>query len=661
MRSVFPAGIQARLALGFSLCAAFTLVSATLGVASLGQIQRLLNHMAGEIGTSIADQNRELQSTVSSDVSSRVTSQLDLSEATSSLRAGIQAMTVAGNVDSLRASASVVTTLAGRLKGDGARHLEETIRKDLLPMRESQLSVIAAEAKAKQDVAGQLDRISTTANVIADDAEFEVMALDGRLKALQKTGGDPAALATGVTDLKKAFHDIVASVVAAQKVKVGAQTLLALVNEALLQSDPALVDTRGRDVETMIESTLGCVKNLPAGPNRDSVAAMLAGCREPVNRLLETHKRSLALNAQVAVLLGQAASDGQTPPLPAQIAALEKEILAQSAQMGHEITTNLASSMASQDQSLRSSADRSIAIGTARVTFWRSLQLATSLVAVVLAMATGWLTYRRIAGPINRVIGTLDNGSRQVTTASNQVASSSHSLAEGAGEQANHLEDMNKALTAMTIMTRESAAGAERVNEAAQHALRDADTGAGILDRMADTIGSIKVSTDETVKIIRTIDEIAFQTNLLALNAAVEAARAGEAGRGFAVVAEEVRNLAQRSAAAAGSTAQLIADSQEKAERGVAVSHEVQELLRAITGSLHEIAGKVDGIVRSGREQNCGIDQINMAVSRIDHVTQANSAAAEQSAAAARDMAAQAQDLGESVTDLMALVGRTRE
>jgi methyl-accepting chemotaxis protein len=210
-------------------------------------------------------------------------------------------------------------------------------------------------------------------------------------------------------------------------------------------------------------------------------------------------------------------------------------------------------------------------------------------------------------------------------------------------------------------MTRENAAGAERVNEAAQHALRDADTGAGILDRMADTIGSIKVSTDETVKIIRTIDEIAFQTNLLALNAAVEAARAGEAGRGFAVVAEEVRNLAQRSAAAAGSTAQLIADSQEKAERGVAVSREVQQLLQAITGSLQEIAGKVDGIVRSGREQNSGIDQINTAVSRIDHVTQANSAAAEQSAAAAREMAAQAQDLGESVTDLMALVGRTRQ
>jgi methyl-accepting chemotaxis protein len=262
--------------------------------------------------------------------------------------------------------------------------------------------------------------------------------------------------------------------------------------------------------------------------------------------------------------------------------------------------------------------------------------------------------------PINRAIDTLDHGSRQVTTASGQVATTSHELAEGAGQQAAHLEKVNGSLVAMTALTRENADGAERANEAARQALRDADAGAAILDRMADTMGSIKSSTDETVKIIKTINEIAFQTNLLALNAAVEAARAGDAGRGFAVVAEEVRNLSQRSSSAADSTALLIADSQDKAERGVAVAREAHQLLQSIIASLHEIAGKVDDIARSGREQSGDIGQINAAVAQIDRVTQSNAAAAEQSAAAAQDMATQARELNNSVVDLMTLVGRAQ-
>ncbi len=181
------------------------------------------------------------------------------------------------------------------------------------------------------------------------------------------------------------------------------------------------------------------------------------------------------------------------------------------------------------------------------------------------------------------------------------------------------------------------------------------------MGRMGSAIGDIKNSSDQTAKIIKTIDEIAFQTNLLALNAAVEAARAGDAGRGFAVVAEEVRNLAQRSAESAKDTNELIESSQEKAELGVKVSGEVEDALSKILSAIVKINELVRSVATASKEQSGGIDQVNMAVSQMDSATQSNAANAEQASSTSEELSAQAQELTAMINDLMNMVGSGRD
>ena len=163
-------------------------------------------------------------------------------------------------------------------------------------------------------------------------------------------------------------------------------------------------------------------------------------------------------------------------------------------------------------------------------------------------------------------------------------------------------------------------------------------------------------ASEETSKIIKTIDEIAFQTNLLALNAAVEAARAGEAGAGFTVVADEVRNLAMRAADAARNTADLIEGTVKRVKDGSELVVKTNEAFTEVAGSTGKVGELVGEISAASNEQAQGIEQVNNAVAEMDKVVQQNAANAEESASASEEMNAQAEQMKGIVKDLLALV-----
>jgi methyl-accepting chemotaxis protein len=255
-----------------------------------------------------------------------------------------------------------------------------------------------------------------------------------------------------------------------------------------------------------------------------------------------------------------------------------------------------------------------------------------------------------------RIISGLTEGSEQVASASGQVSTASQSLAEGSTEQAAGLEETSSSLEEMASMTKQNADNAQQANALASEARKAADTGTEAMQRMNAAINDIQKSSDETAKIIKVIDEIAFQTNLLALNAAVEAARAGEAGKGFAVVAEEVRNLAMRSAEAAKNTSAMIEESVKNSKNGVDIANEVGKVLEEIVQSVGKTTDLVSEIAAASQEQAQGIDQVNTAMNQMDKVTQQNAANAEESASASEELSAQAGSMNEVVSELLHLV-----
>ena len=219
--------------------------------------------------------------------------------------------------------------------------------------------------------------------------------------------------------------------------------------------------------------------------------------------------------------------------------------------------------------------------------------------------------------PIIAVIGKLKEISIEVNAASTEVSTTSTSLADGATRQAATIEETSSSLEEMAAMTRQNAENADQARGMMASAGQLVEDVNRKMTQMVEAIEEISRTSQETGKIIKTIDEIAFQTNLLALNAAVEAARAGEAGAGFAVVADEVRNLAMRAAEAAKNTSQLIDNTLRAVHHGNDLAAQTSEAFNANVAISGKVGILVDEIVAASQEQTQGIDQVNQAVSEI--------------------------------------------
>ena len=303
----------------------------------------------------------------------------------------------------------------------------------------------------------------------------------------------------------------------------------------------------------------------------------------------------------------------------------------------------------SENQRIEAKAEESI---TMRTAIMLALALGVSLATIIYSA----LFTRSINQALKNVSDVLGCASIQIADAAKQVSASSQSLAEGANEQATSLEETSSALEEMASMTSLNADHSSNAKDIATATRQSAENGVDEMVEMIAAMEEIKQSSNEISKIVKSIDEIAFQTNILALNAAVEAARAGEAGAGFAVVADEVRSLAQRAATAAKETSGKIDDAIQKSNAGVIITTKVKGSLHQIVDKARQVDQLIVEIATASREQNSGIQQVNVAVSQMNKVTQANAAGAEETASASEELTAQAGELKNAVLKLQGLI-----
>jgi methyl-accepting chemotaxis protein len=250
---------------------------------------------------------------------------------------------------------------------------------------------------------------------------------------------------------------------------------------------------------------------------------------------------------------------------------------------------------------------------------------------------------------LRRVVSEVRSGVDSVTTASSQIAAGNQDLSSRTEQQASSLQETASSMEELTITVRQSADTARAASNLAANARAAAQHGGEVVSQVVGTMDEISNSSRKIVDIIGVIDGIAFQTNILALNAAVEAARAGEQGRGFAVVASEVRTLAQRSAEAAKEIKTLIGASVERVETGSRQVADAGEAMQSIVEQVRKVNDLIGEIASTSAEQSRGIEQVNIAVTQMDQVTQQNAALVEESAAAASSLAHQAEALAQAV------------
>lgn len=280
--------------------------------------------------------------------------------------------------------------------------------------------------------------------------------------------------------------------------------------------------------------------------------------------------------------------------------------------------------------------------------------------AAVLGILVAVLITRNITGSVNRAIDGIREGAEQVSAAAGLVSEASQSLAEGASEQAATVEEISSSLEEVSTMTRRNAEHAGKVDALMKDCNQVVADSNESMAALTVSMTEISNAIDETNKIVKTIDEIAFQTNLLALNAAVEAARAGDAGAGFAVVANEVRNLALRSSESARVTSEIIGKTVAQVSAGRKTVARTNDTFISVLEIATKASAMVSQIASASSEQSKGTELIRAAVAETEMVTQRNAASAEETAASSEELSAQTEQMSGMIQELAAFIGGNR-
>ncbi len=267
---------------------------------------------------------------------------------------------------------------------------------------------------------------------------------------------------------------------------------------------------------------------------------------------------------------------------------------------------------------------------------------------------------RKVTKPLNGIIDNLKSGADQVTNTVGQMSNACQSMSTNSSDQAAALEECSSTLEEMSAQTKQNSEHAHQGDMLMRDASKKVEQATGSMDKLTESMQGIMAASQQTSKIIGTIDDIAFQTNLLALNAAVEAARAGEAGAGFAVVADEVRNLAMRAAEAAKNTATLIEETLAKVKDGSLYVEETNGIFQEVAQSAAKVEVLINEIATASKEQALGVDQINNSIAETSDMTQQYAATAEETASSSEDLRGQADRMHSMVEGLVEMLGRPK-